>query len=155
MYLFAFPVSFNCFCVRDKEIVSDKVSLVSWSSVLAFSIDVRRATTRCLFAYVIASVRENPWLIESDPMFHFSTVFLENKICILSEILPTILQKIVEYTIYIRISKKTKSDWGSFSNRKTYTILSLKKPPYSSSKSCGVSQWKTVTNGVIPNYRKK
>jgi len=34
-------------------------------------------------------------------------------------------------------------------------MFSLKKPPYSSSKSCGVSQWKTVTNGIIPSYNVK
>jgi hypothetical protein len=34
--------------------------------------------------------------------------------------------------------------------RFTYTILSLKNPPYSSSKACGRSQWKRVTNGFMP-----
>ena len=32
-------------------------------------------------------------------------------------------------------------------------MLGLKNPPYSSSSTCGVSQWNKVTKGVIPVNR--
>ena len=39
-----------------------------------------------------------------------------------------------------------------FGDLDTYTMWGLKKPPYSSSKAWGRSQWKIVTKGFKPTF---
>ena len=56
----------------------------------------------------------------------------------------------------INVCKKSINGWRRgadyFGDSVTYTMWGLKKPPYSSSKAWGRSQWKIVTKGFKPAF---
>ena len=51
-----------------------------------------------------------------------------------------------------KVYKRMEKSCRLFGDLDTYTMWGLKKPPYSSSKAWGRSQWKIVTNGFKPTF---
>lgn len=83
----------------------------------------------------IATLAEQPWLVQSNPKFHPISKFLKAKILVVSKIIS---EKIIWKSSTTCNLINTLNLLGY--EMETHTIWELKKPPYSSSKAWGRSQ---------------
>ena len=109
----------------------------------------QRAPSRRAFPQVISKCN-NKWFIDCDPMLNSVPISFEQKFTVVLEIIP------INSTQHINHSKLI-LNINVFMKKisiEAYTIERFKKPPYLSSRACGVSKCNIVTNGLIPLIKK-